>query len=193
MRKLVLASGSPRREEILRRLGLEVEVIPSNISEETFEGLTPENTVVRLALEKARDVAGRLDFPGLVIGADTIVVLDGLIMGKPENPEQAFDMLNRLSGREHTVITGLALVDRSMGVEMADYQCTRVKMKQIESSRLRKYIQTGEPFDKAGAYAVQGKASVFVDSIAGCFFNVMGLPVAMLDNMLRTAGIDLFE
>lgn len=193
MEKLVLASRSPRREEILRGLGLKIEIIPSNIEEEMLEGGAPEDIVVHLALQKARDVADRLDFPALVIGADTIVVLDGKIMGKPGSPQQAFDMLNKLVGREHTVITGVALIDNSRGIHLAEYESTRVRMKNVDSERICKYIQTGEPFDKAGAYAVQGKASVFVEAIEGCFFNVMGLPVTKLDDMFCSIGIDLFE
>jgi len=193
MKKIVLASRSPRRIEILEGLGLEIQIIPSNIEEKVPEGGTPEGIAVHLALQKARDVADRLEFPAVVIGADTIVVLDGEIMGKPRDAGQAFDMLSKLMGREHTVITGIALVDSSEGIQLTGYQSTGVRMKNVDNERIWKYIKTGEPLDKAGAYAVQGKASVFVESIDGCFFNVMGLPVSKLDDMFCSIGIDISE
>lgn len=192
MKRLVLASKSPRRQQILQGLGLQAQIIPSNIIEEVPRGVPPQEVAIHLALQKARDVASRLDYQALVIGADTIVVLEGEIMGKPGSPQEAFDMLSKLAGKEHEVITGIALVDSGGNVEIADYQSTRVKMKEVDSNRLWKYVETGEPLDKAGAYAVQGKASVFIERIDGCFFNVMGLPVTRLDSMLCSMGIDLF-
>ena len=192
MKKLILASGSPRRKEILRGLGLKFDIMPSHIEEKVIEGISPENLAVSLALQKAEEVAGKLEYPALVIGADTIVVLKGQIMGKPEGNQQAFEMLKKLTGKTHTVITGIAMVERVSGICLADFQTTTVKMKAVTSERLWKYVRTGEPLDKAGGYAVQGKASIFVEKIDGCFFNVMGLPVTKLDEMLSSFGIDLF-
>jgi septum formation protein len=193
MKRLVLASGSPRRQEILEQLGLEFEVMVSHAYEAFPEGCPPEKAAMAVALQKTRYVVQRTGFPAIVIGADTIVVLDGEVMGKPLDAGQAFQMINALAGKEHTVITGLAVVDTESGEERTDYQSTLVRMKEIPPDRIKKYVATGEPFDKAGAYAVQGKASVFVEGINGCFFNVVGLPVGKLDSMLRSVGVDLFE
>jgi septum formation protein len=193
MKRLVLASGSPRRQEILEQLGLSFEVIKSDADEAFPEGCPPEQAAVAVALRKARDVANRLKYPALVVGADTIVVLKGEIMGKPVDTEQAFQMLSRLSGEEHIVITGVAVTDSESGEERTGYQATMVKMKDICPERIRRYVSTGEPLDKAGAYAVQGKAAVFIEGIKGCYFNVVGLPITILDSIFRSLGIDLFQ
>ncbi len=193
MKRLVLASGSPRRQEILRQLGVEFQVMQSHADETFPKGCLPGQAAVLMALQKARDVIARIDFPAVVIGADTIVVLDREIMGKPADARQAAEMIRKLSGKEHAVITGIAAADNTNGAELTDYQTTIVRMKSISPDRIRKYVATGEPYDKAGAYAIQGKASVFIDSINGCYFNVVGLPVTKLDSMLRSMGIDLFE
>jgi septum formation protein len=193
MSKLVLASGSPRRQEILAQLGVQFEILPSDIDEVIPEGVPAAEVASHLALQKAKNVARKVGYPSLVIGADTIVVLDGEILGKPSGREQAFEMLSKLAGREHDVITGVAVVDSCRGIELKDYEITRVKMKKVSRDRINKYIKTGEPLDKAGAYAVQGKASIFVEKIEGCYFNVVGLPVSKLDSMLCSIGIDLFK
>jgi septum formation protein len=193
MKRLVLASGSPRRQEILRQLGLEFDVMISRSNETLPEGFPPEKAAMELALQKTRDVMLRIGYPAVIIGADTIVVMEGKVMGKPVNARQAFEMISALSGKQHAVITGIAVADSTTGEERAGYQSTLVRMKEIPPGRIKKYIATGEPFDKAGAYAVQGKASVFIDSIDGCYFNVVGLPVGKLDDMLRSMGVDLFE
>jgi septum formation protein len=192
MSSLVLASASPRRQQLLRQLGLDFRVVPSDIEEKTSDGMDPAQAAVYNALQKATDVAEKLDIGSLVIGADTIVVLDSEIMGKPGDHRQASYMLDRLSGRQHTVITGLAIVDRQRNIEITDFEETRVFMRRLPPERIDRYIRTGEPFDKAGAYAVQGKASVFIERIEGCYFNVVGLPISKLDKMLCSIGIDLF-
>jgi septum formation protein len=189
---LVLASASPRRQEILKQLGLDFRVVPSNIEEKMPKDMAPANAAVYIALQKAKDVADRSGNGSLVIGADTIVVLDNEIMGKPEDQVQAFYMLDRLSGRQHTVITGLAVVDRQRDIEITGFEETKVYMRKLSPDRIERYIRTGEPYDKAGAYAVQGKASVFIDRIEGCYFNVVGLPISKLDAMLYSIGVDLF-
>ena len=193
MKRLVLASGSPRRQDILKQLGLEFEVMISRINETFPKGCSPEKAAVAVALRKTRDVMQKVKFPAIIIGADTIVVLKGEIMGKPADAGQAFEMISALAGKQHTVITGIAVADNTTGEERTGYQLTLVSMKEIPPDRIRKYITTGEPFDKAGAYAAQGKASLFIDEITGCYLNVVGLPVAKLDSMLRSMGVDLFE
>lgn len=192
MKRLVLASRSPRRREILKQLGLDFEIMESNIEEAYSGGDKPHRYASFAALQKAKDVAQRVDFPAVIMGADTIVVLEGEVMGKPKDDLEAFEMLSRLSGKQHRVITGLAVVDATNGKELNDYQTTLVNMKNITTARIKRYVDTGEPLDKAGAYAIQGRAAVFVDSIKGCYFNVVGLPVAKLDGMLQAMGLELF-
>ena len=192
MKRLVLASGSPRRREILRQFGVEFEIIESGIYEKiSSESIPPCEIAVSAARHKVRNVLERIGFPAVVVGADTIVVVDGEVMGKPEDALKAREMLTKLSGREHEVITGIAVADSVSGTELVDYQTTRVRMKSISPARIKKYVDTGEPLDKAGAYAIQGRAAVFVDSISGCYFNVVGLPVTKLDELLRAVGMDL--
>ncbi|MDD3297832.1 MAG: Maf family protein [Firmicutes bacterium] len=193
MKRLVLASGSPRRQEVLEQLGLSFEVIKSDVDEAFPKGYTPEQTAVAVALRKVRYVAKKLKSPALVVGADTIVVLKGEIMGKPVDTGQAFQMIKKLAGEEHTVITGVAVADSESGEERTGYQTTLVKMKDICPERIKRYVSTGEPLDKAGAYAVQGKAAVFIEGIKGCYFNVVGLPITTLDSMFQSLGMDLFQ
>lgn len=192
MKRLVLASCSPRRREILKQLGLKFEVKPSGIDEIFPEECPPEKAAAAIALQKVRDVVKKLNYPAYVIGADTLVLLDGEIMGKPADTEQAFQMLERLSGREHTVITGVAVADSETGEERSGYQKTLISMKDICPERIRKYVNTGEPLGKAGAYAVQGRAAIFIQSIRGCYFNVVGLPIAKLDDLFSSLDVDLF-
>ncbi len=179
--RLVLASASPRRRELLSRLGFEV---PFEVSdyEESNHSDDPIEAARANALGKARDVARRL--PGkLVLGADTVVILDGKILGKPVDDADAARMLSALSGREHEVVTALALVGESDQVE---HSCTRVQFREIAEVEIDAYVTSGEPMDKAGAYGIQGLAGQFVISIEGCYFNVMGLPVELLTRMLNS-------
>ena len=190
---LVLASTSPRRLDLLRTLDLKFLVLPSGIDETIVPGETPRDHAIRLSCEKARAVAGTLS-KGFVIGADTIVVLDECILGKPADAGEAFDMLSRLSGREHEVITGYCVIDVSAGVEACREVTTRVHMKRLERGEIDGYIATGEPFDKAGAYAIQGKGMYKVTSIAGSYTNVVGLPIPELVETLRSmAEFSLFN
>lgn len=183
---IILASGSPRRQEILKGLGFEFETIPSNISEDEVLWEEPEKRSKLLAELKAVDV--QKEHPTRkIIGADTIVYCDGIRMEKPANAKEAAEMLKRLSGRDHEVITGLAIVAppnrRTIRAER-----TKVYFREIDNSEIERYIDTGEPFDKAGGYAIQGHASVFIEKIEGCYFNVVGLPVPLLFRMLKETG-----
>ncbi len=163
----------------MRLLGHPFRSIPSHVEEFATAGETPEEHVVRLSLLKAREVAGQLR-EGIVIGSDTVVVLDGDIMEKPESEEDAFSMLSRLQGRAHIVYTGFALRDASTGNERSGCETTEVIMRPMDSGLIRKYIATGEPLDKAGAYGIQGYGATLIPFIRGCYFNVMGLPLSRL-------------
>ena len=185
MRSIILASQSPRRSQLLKQINLPFTVQVSSIEENinAIEG-TPQHKTEQLALMKAKDVASRLK-EGLVVGADTIVVLNSSIMGKPSNEEEAFSMLSQLSGRRHRVITGLALIDAATGVTQLDHEVTMVSFKNLTEKTIRNYISTGEPYGKAGAYGIQGIGAVLVKKIEGCYSNVVGLPLYKLSCMLE--------
>jgi septum formation protein len=179
---LVLASESPRREQILRMLGFDFSVAPSGIEETVPPDLKPEQVTETLARLKALQVS-RERQEALVIGADTLVVLDNHILGKPSKPGEALEMLRFLSGRTHLVFTGVALA-RAGTVIGAGVECSEVTFAAWGDAELKAYIQSGEPMDKAGAYAIQGRGAFLVEGIRGCFFNVMGLPVQMTLRLL---------
>jgi septum formation protein len=190
MRPIILASASPRRRELLNQAGIPFIVRPSNVEEELAQlGGNPAEKAMQLAYAKAGDVAGR-NSEGLVLGADTIVVLDGSIFGKPENAADARRMLMELSGREHSVITGLALIDACSGCCRRDHEETAVRFARLADSEIEAYIRTGEPFDKAGAYALQGMGALLVEGIKGCYSNVVGLPLMRLRRLLKEFGVN---
>lgn len=190
--RLILASASPRREALLRQVGLEFEVAPSYAEERVPEGLPPRELAERLAMEKARLVAAQRT-QGLVIGADTVVVLDGQILGKPTGPEDAREMLRRLSGRKHQVTTGIAVVDAATGESRGDSVTTTVAFAPLSEQTIARYVSTGEPLDKAGAYAIQGHGALLIEGISGCYYNVVGLPLRRLAELLGEFGYDAFE
>ncbi len=187
--RLVLASSSPRRHDLLRSEGFEFLVAQPNVDESAPEGEPPERTAARLALTKARSVAERVDPSSCVLAADTLVVIDDDVLGKPRDAEDAIDMLLRLAGRTHRVITGyVALLDgtaAASGVEVS-----RVRMRAVSGEEARAYAATGEPLDKAGAYAVQGVGGRFVEHIDGSRSNVIGLPLEVVVPALRRLGVD---
>ncbi len=185
--KIVLASASPRREELLRRIAPEFEVVPSAV-EEPLDG-RPRRRVAEAARRKAHDVAARAS--GLVIAADTIVVRRSHVLGKPASRNEAADMLRRLSGRTHDVYTGLCLVATERGAERTAVERTRVHFRTLTESEISAYLDCGEYADKAGAYAIQGRAAGFVDRICGDYTSVMGLPVSRLTLLLRELGADV--
>ena len=180
---LILASASPRRGEILANAGIPfVRKAPRDIDETPVAGELPRDYVMRLAREKAEAVAA--DPTDIVLGADTIVVIEGEILGKPSDPADAARMLRRLSGRAHEVITGVCLRNRNGSV--IDAATTRVWFSSLSETEIEAYVAGGEPMDKAGAYGIQGLASKFVTRIDGCYFNVMGLPVSLVYSYLRS-------
>jgi septum formation protein len=180
---IVLASASPRRGEILTNAGIPfVRELPINIDETPRPGELPRDYVIRLAQEKAESV--EVNRGRIVLGADTTVVIESTILGKPSSPADAARMLRLLSGRSHEVITGICL--RSARGQVADAAITRVWFAALSDSEIEAYARSSEPMDKAGAYGIQGLASKFVERIDGCYFNVMGLPVSLVYAHLRT-------
>lgn len=174
---LILASQSPRRKLLLKQIGLSFSVRPSRVQESFFKHESPAANAKRIALEKAKEVAARTTL-GIVIGADTIVVLDGHILGKPRTKKEAKKILRRLSGREHLVYTAFALVDGRSGISAVDVEKTKVKFRKLDAEEIEKYVATGSPMDKAGAYGIQDDhGAVFVEKVSGCFYNVMGFPL----------------
>jgi len=188
--KLILASSSPRRAEILRNAGFSFEVCAAHVDESLPPNEPAADYVLRLAEAKAAAVAARLGSaePALVIGADTTVVCAGEILGKPSDAEEARTMLRKLSGAAHEVLTGLAIVNTQTKQRAAHVEKTRVTFIALSPDDIDQYVATGEPFDKAGGYGVQGIAGRFVAQIEGCYFNVMGLPLSRTWQMLRELG-----
>ena len=184
---LILASASPRRQELLASAGIAFEVIPSEVDEEAREGESPEEYVSRLAREKATEAAAK-EGHRWVLAADTIVAIDGTILEKPQDPPEARQMLERLSGREHRVITGYCILQSSSGKRREGRVVTRVRFKALSPEEIRRYLDTGEPFDKAGAYAIQGKAAFMVREIRGSYTNVVGLPLCEVVEALQELG-----
>jgi septum formation protein len=190
-RRIILASQSPRRVDLLGNLGLQFEVIPSEIDEST-QLEDPAGVVEHLAREKAETVRKQLGSDAgdtLIIGADTIVVLGKDILGKPSSREDAYQTLIRMSGRCHKVYTGVALIDCTTGVTRTAHEVSTVYFRSLDSAEVRAYCRTNEPMDKAGSYALQGTASAFVQRIEGCYSNVIGLPVPLVVELLRSMGV----
>jgi septum formation protein len=191
--RLILASASPRRRELLGRLGLPFEVWPSGVDEVLAPEIPAPALATALARAKARDVADRLQAadraPALVLGADTLVVLEGRPLGKPGSRDEARLMLRALRGRSHEVVTGVALLEIPGGRETAEAVTSRVLMRPYGDAEIDAYVATGEPDDKAGAYAVQGAGQQLVAGVEGCFTNVVGLPLGMTARLLRAFGL----
>ena len=187
MPHIVLASGSPRRQELLKLLGLEFTVHTADIDEHMDPSLPPEQEVARVSAEKARAVAKDCAEEDIIISADTIVVIDGQILSKPKSEADAIRMLNLLSGRRHEVMTGLTVL--SGGQSQTRVVRTGIEFRRLTDREIDAYVATGEPMDKAGAYGIQGRASIFVSHLDGDYFCVMGLPVCTLTQMLRERGV----
>lgn len=187
--KLVLASASPRRKELLGIFGYPFECIAAVGEEKTDGYASCEALTEGLARQKALEVAGKVEGDAVVIGSDTLVELDGRKLGKPEDEADAFAMLRALSGRTHRVCTGLCVVRDERVVSGAEV--TEVRFRELGDEEIRAYIASGEPMDKAGAYGIQGKASLFAEGIRGDYFTVMGLPLCRLGRMLKEVGVEL--
>lgn len=188
MQTIILASSSPRREDLLKQIKIPFKIVPSNVEENINELKgTPSAKAQQLAYLKANDVANSLE-EGLVLGADTIVVLGNEILGKPKDNEHAYEMLKKLSGKEHQVITGLALIDIYYNIKLVDHEITTVRFRELTPEMIKAYVESGEPNGKAGSYAIQGIGSIFVEEIRGCYPNVVGLPLTRLTKMLESIG-----
>ena len=193
--RLILASQSPRRRVLLRQIGLKFSVWPSAVREDLLDHETPEHNAKRIALNKALEIA-RSSRRGIVIGADTIVVLKGVILGKPRSQREAEKMLRTLSGKRHTVYTGFALVDVETGRRIVDIEKTNVWFRRLTREEIKEYVASGSPMDKAGAYGIQDDyGAVFVERIEGCFYNVVGFPLTKfyeaLQSMIRDRSVSL--
>ncbi len=192
--ELYLASKSPRRREILGNLGVPFKLIDSPYEEkfEDVQELNPAEMAKKLASLKAFHAASSLR-SGIVIGADTIVVKGDSVLGKPSGKQEATDMLSSLSGASHKVITGIAVVDAEGFRTLSHSEITTVHFRDLTQKDIDQYLETGEPFDKAGAYGIQGYAALFVDRLEGCYFNVVGFPVVAFRNLLLELGYDITE
>jgi septum formation protein len=186
--KLILASSSPRRAEILRDAGLPFTVLSSAVDETAIPGESPHDLVERLAIAKAELAAARAVGPAIVIAADTAVTLDGHIFGKPRSSDEARHMLETLSGRTHAVLTGVALIRLPDAERITFVETTLVHFAALSAEQITSYLATGEPHDKAGAYAIQGYGGRFIPRIEGCYFNVVGMPLARLTRALAELG-----
>ncbi|MCK8828231.1 Maf family protein [Natroniella acetigena] len=185
MEKVILASSSPRRRKLLSKLGVEFEVRPSGIDEKKVKEDKPAKLVQKLSFLKAEDVIDGQN--EVVIAADTVVSINREILGKPKDFEEAHRMLTKLSGQKHQVLTGVTVMTTQQS--LTDYQTTTVNFKELTVQEIEEYIATGEPFDKAGSYGIQGLGAVFVKEINGCFYNVIGLSLYNLRRMLTELGV----
>jgi septum formation protein len=190
----VLASTSPRRQELIASLRIPYEIHPSHVEENTPEEWSPEQIVEGLSLRKAQAVYAEIADPdqnAVVVGSDTIVVLENHVLGKPVDDEDAFRMLKSLQGRTHQVYTGIACIDAANGQTQVHHRITLVTMKELSDAQIKGYVKSGEPSDKAGAYGIQGLGATLVERIEGCYFTVVGLPVSLLSDMLLEFGINV--
>ena len=186
---MILASASPRRKEILENFGFSFKTIVKNI-DETSDKTRAEEKILEIAEKKAKATA--IDFPDEnVVGADTVVVVDGKILGKPKDEKEAFSMLKSLSGRSHEVITAFSFININKNISYSDYEITKVYFKNLTDDEINWYINTKEPMDKAGAYGIQGKGAFFVEKIEGDFFSVMGFPLGKFVRFLNKTGFNL--
>lgn len=190
--KIVLASQSPRRRELLARMGIEeFEVCPAADEERAPEGLTPDRLVEYLSADKARRVAGRFAPEDIIIAADTVVAVDDRVLGKPHSRRQAVEMLTTLSGRSHAVYTGVTVCRD--GAVYTEHERTWVTFRPLTPAEIEAYVDTNEPMDKAGSYGIQGLGCLLVEGIEGDYYNVMGLPVCRLGQMLHRVGFDVLK
>lgn len=192
MNEVILASASPRRKNLLDLLGIPHRIVPSSIPEEYIEGESPRERTVRLAVEKARKVKASVATNALVVAADTLVVLDGRTMGQPSDEMEAREMLKKLSGRSHEVVTGLCLLLGELN-PATGAAVSRVAFHRMTEEEMDWYAATGEPMGKAGAYAVQGIGSIFIKRVEGSFHNVVGFPVDLFYRLLPEVGLSLRE
>jgi septum formation protein len=188
---IILASSSPRRSALLKQIGLTFSLDPANVDERIIPGEGPEVYALRVAQEKA-NVAARRAANSIVIAADTVVVLGDRILGKPADRQDAIRMLRLLSGKEHKVITGFSILDAATGKSVSKTVITGVWFRHLKEAEIIAYVDSGAPFDKAGAYGIQGKGALLVERIDGCYFNVVGMPLSELGTSLEDFGVFLW-
>ncbi|MBC8590828.1 Maf family protein [Wansuia hejianensis] len=184
MNKVILASSSPRRREILEKYDFKYKVVESNITEKINSRESPEQIAMSLAFEKAYNVSQKYR-DSIVIGADTIVAYKNQTLGKPRDENDIIRTLNLLSGKKHEVITAISLINLDSNIKIVDFERTEVKFRQLDPIIIQKYVATGESLDKAGAYGIQGYGALLVEKIEGCYLNVVGLPLVKLDKLLN--------
>ncbi len=190
MSNIILASKSPRRKELIQKIGItDFKIVESDAEENAPTDVSPQQAVCSIALQKARSVAGKCRNDDIIIAADTMVSIDGSVLGKPVDETEAFSMLNLMSGMWHEVVTGIVV--KQGAKELVEHETTAVKFRELESEEIEAYIATGSPMDKAGAYGVQDIAALFVERIEGDYYNVMGLPLHRLGLMLKEIGVRL--
>jgi septum formation protein len=192
MIKIILASGSPRRKQILEQVGLNFTVEVSDYEEKPIPGISPFEFVEKLSLEKAKAVA-KNHKDAIIIGADTTVVIDNQILGKPKTKEEAKEMLRKLSGNTHLVFTGFTVIDIRNNKIITKHVITKIKFKNLSDEEIAGYVETGEPMDKAGAYGVQDRGALFVEHIEGDYSNITGLPIVNIFEILKTLGVDTLK
>ncbi len=181
-KKIILASGSPRRKELLMRIGVDFDIMPCDADETYDDFLSPVQVVEHLARQKA-EIVSKMVSDCVVIGSDTIVSIDGIILGKPGNKDEAYSMIKKLSGSWHEVITGICMYENDKHI--IEHEITKVHFVDMSETEIAEYISTDEPYDKAGAYGIQGIAGMYIDSVQGDFYNIMGFPMAKVRNMLK--------
>ena len=191
-RKIIIASSSPRRKQLAQQMGLEFEITPSSYEENMQQKLTPKKLAQTLAHGKALDVASKTK-NGVVIGVDTLVSFEGKVIGKPKTKLEAFKMLKQFSGKKQEVYSGIALIDCDNKKTIIDYELTQLKFRKINDIEIKKYINAENTLDKAGAYAIQGLAAIFIEKINGDYHNIMGFPIYRIYKNLEKLGIDIFE
>jgi septum formation protein len=191
MKKIILASQSPRRKWLLEQIGLEFDIIPSTFDEDIEGKKFSKKLIESLAYEKAKEVAGRTDKEALIIAADTVVIMGSEILGKPIDEADAKKMLQKLSNRTHQVITAIAIIDKYEDKTLINSTISKVKFKKLSDREIEDYIKTGEPMDKAGSYGIQAYGSLFVEKVEGCYNNIVGLPLNLLAEMLKSFGVYL--
>jgi septum formation protein len=190
--QIILASTSPRRKELLKQIGINFKIIPSNYKEDINLKLSNTNLAKVLALGKAKDVSGKLK-EGIVIGSDTFIVFKNKRIGKPKNKKEAKKILKMISGKKIKIYSGVAIIDIKKNNKITDCEITEIKMKKLTPGEIDSYIKTGEPLDKAGAFGIQGMGAVFIEKINGCYSNIVGLPLNNLYKNLSKLNINIFE
>jgi len=189
-KKIILASASPRRFDLMQQIGISPEIMTSDVNEEWDGKLSGRELAQQLALKKVQACANKV-WEGIIISADTVVILEDRIYGKPKDFNQAMEMLCSLNGKKHSVITGIAVLERPEGKVMIDYEETYVVFKTLTDDEIRSYIEWGESWDKAGGYGIQGKGALLVERIEGDYYNVVGLPLQKMNKLLSNFNINL--